>query len=304
MQNTSNLLMIKPVNFGFNQETAVNNAFQVAGHSDIAQKNAAKEFDNFAKKLEFYGIDLTVVEDTPNPYTPDSIFPNNWISFHKDNKICLYPMFAENRRKERKPNVINVIKQKFKIDETIDFTHFEKDNIFLEGTGSMVLDRENDIAYACLSPRTNEEAFNKFCAVMNFKGVSFVSLDDNNKEIYHTNVMMCVADKYAVICLDTIKNAQHRQIVTNTLANSGKEIIEISTKQMNNFAGNMLQVKNKEGTQFLVMSTTAFRSLTQEQVSRIKNYNDIIYSELDTIEKNGGGSARCMLAEIFLDRCN
>ena len=302
MQNTPNLLMIKPINFGFNQETAVNNAFQIAGHSDMSQKNAAKEFDNFVEKLESYRINITVVEDTPEPYTPDSIFPNNWISFHKGNKICLYPMFAENRRKERKPNVIEAIKQKFKIEETIDFTKFEKDNKFLEGTGSMVLDRENNIAYACLSPRTHKEVFNEFCSITNFKGISFASLDDKNKEIYHTNVMMCVADKYAVICLDTIKDIKERQIVANTLRESGKEIIEIDTKQMNNFAGNMLQVKNKEGVQFLVMSSTAFRSLTQEQISRIRCYNDIIYSELDTIEKNGGGSARCMLAEIFLDK--
>jgi len=302
MQNTSNLLMIKPINFGFNQETAVNNAFQIAGYSELAQKNAAKEFEHFAKKLEIYGMNVCVIEDTPEPYTPDSIFPNNWISFHKGNKICLYPMFAENRRKERKPNVIETIKQKFKIDETIDFTHFEKDNKFLEGTGSMVLDRENGIAYACLSPRTHQEVFNEFCSAMNFKGVSFTSLDDKNKEIYHTNVMMCVADKYAVICLDTIKDAQERQVVANTLTNSGKEIIEIVTSQMNNFAGNMLQVKNKQGVPFLVISSTAFRSLSREQVSRIKSYNDIIDVELDTIEKNGGGSARCMLAEIFLER--
>jgi len=299
MQTTSHLLMIKPVNFGFNQETAVNNAFQVAGHSELAQQKAAKEFENFVKKLNVYGIDVTVVEDTPEPYTPDSIFPNNWISFHNENKICLYPMFAENRRKERKPNVIETIKQKFKINETIDFTHYENENKFLEGTGSMVLDRVNNIAYACLSPRTNKEVFDKFCETMNFKGISFTSLDDNSGEIYHTNVVMCVADKYAIICLDTIKDAKERELVANTLTNSGKEIIEITTRQMNNFAGNMLQVQNAQGVPFLVMSSTAYRSLSKEQITRIKSYNDTIDAELDTIEKNGGGSARCMLAEIF-----
>jgi len=300
MQTTSHLLMIKPVNFGFNQETAVNNAFQVAGHSELAQQKAKTEFENFVKKLTVYGIDVTVVEDTPEPYTPDSIFPNNWISFHSDNTICLFPMFAENRRKERKPNVIDAVRQKFKITDTVDFTHYESENKFLEGTGSMILDRENNIAYACLSPRTNQEVFDRFCEKMNFKGISWTSLDDKGGEVYHTNVVMCVADKYVIICLDTIKDAKEREFVAKTITNSGKEIIEITTKQMNNFAGNMLQVQNNKGVPFLVMSSRAFRSLAREQVSRIKSYNDIIDSELETIENNGGGSARCMLAEIFL----
>ena len=294
--------MIQPVNFGFNQETAVNNAFQVAGYEQLAQQNAAKEFELFVKKLNMYGVDVTVVQDTPTPHTPDSIFPNNWISFHQGNKICLYPMFAESRRNERKPHVIEAIKQKFRIDETIDFTYFEKENKFLEGTGSMVLDRVNNIAYACLSPRTNKEAFEVFCSKMNFKGVSFTSLDDNGGEIYHTNVVMCVADKYAIICLESIKDAQEQKMVVDSLTNSGKEVIEIASKQMNNFAGNMLQVKNGEGVPFLVMSSRACRVLSREQVTGIKFYNDIIDAELDVIEKNGGGSARCMLAEIFLDK--
>jgi len=294
--------MIKPVNFGFNQETAVNNAFQVAGFEQLAQQNAAKEFDNFVEKLRNNGIDVTVVQDTPIPYTPDSIFPNNWISFHQGNKICLYPMFAENRRQERKENVIETIKQKFKINETTDFTLFENENKFLEGTGSMVLDRENNIAFACLSPRTDQEVFDDFCSKMNFKGVSFTALDNNDGKIYHTNVMMCVADKYAIVCLDVIKDAKERKLVSDSLINSGKEIIEITTQQMNNFAGNMLQVKNNSGVPFLVMSSCAFKSLSSEQIAKIKFYNEIIDSDLDTIEKNGGGSARCMLAEIFLDR--
>lgn len=304
MQNTSHLLMIKPVNFGFNPETAVNNAFQIAGYNDFAQQNAAKEFDNFITKLSIYGIDVTVVEDTPSPYTPDSIFPNNWISFHDGNIICLYPMFAENRRKERKPHVIEAIRSKFKVEKTIDFTYYEKENRFLEGTGSMVLDRTNKIAYACLSPRTNKEVFEDFCEKMNFKGISFVALDNNSERIYHTNVMMCIADKYAIVCLEAIKNDRERATVINSFVNTDKEIIEITVGQMNKFVGNMLQVKNGDNTPFLVMSSTAFRALSREQVTRIKTYNDIIDAELNIIEKNGGGSARCMLAEIFLDAIN
>ena len=279
MQNTSNLLMIKPINFGFNQETAVNNAFQVAGlEQQVAQQNAEKEFDNFVEKLNMNGIDITIVKDTPTPYTPDSIFPNNWISFHKGNKICLYPMFAENRRKERKPNVIDTIKQKFIINETIDFTHFENENKFLEGTGSMVLDRENNIAYACLSQRTDKKVFEEFCSKMNFKGISFTALDNSGGEIYHTNVMMCVADKYAVVCLDSIKDTTERKLVADSLINSGKEIVEITTQQMNNFAGNMLQVKNNSGVLFLIMSTRALKSLSTGQINKIKFYNAIIDS--------------------------
>jgi hypothetical protein len=302
MQSTSHLLMIRPIRFGFNQETAVNNAFQVAGYAKLAQENAAKEFDDFVKKLDIYGIDVTVIQDTLEPYTPDSIFPNNWISFHQNNLICLYPMFAENRRSERKPHIIEALKQKFKIDGTVDLTNFEKENKFLEGTGSMVLDRENNIAYACLSPRTNKEVFNEFCKKMDFKGILFSAFDANNQEIYHTNVMLCVADKYAVICLEAIKNEAEKATVTNSLLDSGKEIIEISIGQMNKFAGNMLQVHSKDSTKYLIMSTTAFQSLSREQVTRMKTYNDIIDVELDIIEKNGGGSARCMLAEIFLEK--
>ena len=301
MQTTSHLLMIKPINFGFNEETAVNNAFQVQGHSNNAQEKAEKEFDYFVNTLLHNKIDVNVIQDTAEPYTPDSIFPNNWISFHKGNKICLYPMFAPNRRKERKPHIIEKIKEKFVIEKTIDLTFYEEQNIFLEGTGSMVLDRENNIAYACISPRTNQKVFDDFCSKMNFKGISFTALDGKNGQIYHTNVMMCIADKYAIICLDSIKNDSERKNVTKSIKDTGKEIIEISISQMNNFAGNMLQVSNVEGKNFLIMSENAYNSLTQEQIVIIKNYNEIINIPLSTIEYNGGGSARCMLAEIFLD---
>ena len=301
MQTTPHLLMIKPINFGFNEETAVNNAFQVQGRSENAQERAEKEFDNFVNILHQNKIDVTVIQDTPEPYTPDSIFPNNWISFHKDNEICLYPMFALNRRKERKPHIIEKLKEKFIIEKATDLSFYEGQNMFLEGTGSMVLDRENNIAYACVSPRTTPEVFADFCKKMNFKEVLFFALDSNNHEIYHANVMMCVGDKYVVICLDSIKNPTEREFVEKTIKDSGKEIIEISIEQMNRFAGNMLQVSNLDGERFLVMSSAAYNSLTPEQVSTIETYNKIIHSPLDTIEANGGGSARCMMAEIFLE---
>jgi len=274
----------------------------VPGNGENAQKKAEKEFDDFVNVLCQNNVNVTVIEDTSDPYTPDSIFPNNWISFHNNNSICLYPMRAPNRRKERKPHIIEKIKEKFIIEKTIDFSFYEEQNMFLEGTGSMVLDRENKIAYACISPRTTPEVFTDFCKKMNFKEVAFYALDDNDQEIYHANVIMCVGDKYVIICLDSIKNETERELVVKTIKDSRKEIIDISIEQMNNFAGNMLQVSNMGGKKFLVMSTRAYKSLKPEQISTNRTYNnEIIHSPLDTIELNGGGSARCMLAEIFLD---
>lgn len=299
MQTTSHLLMIRPVNFTFNAETAVNNAFQ-STHDQNAQEVALLEFNNFVKLLQQNGIDVTVVEDTNDPYTPDSIFPNNWISFHDDGTIVLYPMYAENRRRERKPHVIHQLKNHFEITRQIDLSVHEIDHVFLEGTGSMVLDRENKIAYACLSQRTDLNVLNDFCKQMGYKPVAFTSLDAKGFPIYHTNVMMCVADRYVIICADSITNEEERENVLTTIKNSNKEIIEITLDQMNHFAGNMLQVENKEGVKFLIMSTQAYQSLQRDQVNNIEKYNTIIHSSLDTIERNGGGSARCMMAEIFL----
>ncbi len=304
MQTTSHLLMIKPVAFDFNAETAVNNAFQQQGSNDQAQEKAEAEFDGFVQKLTDAGIDVTVVQDTPIPHTPDSIFPNNWISFHHDGSIVLYPMFAENRRAERKQNVFDTIQKKFSIKHTIDFTEREHQHRFLEGTGSMVLDRDNRIAYACISPRTEKTLFEEWCVQLGYKPCSFHSVDESGGEIYHTNVMMCVADQYVVICFDSIPNTAERNLVTYTIEKSGKEIIDISYSQMNHFAGNMLQVKNKKGEKIVVMSSQAYKSLTKEQVNEIESYNRIIHSDLTTIETNGGGSARCMMAEIFLPAKN
>jgi hypothetical protein len=300
MQNTSHLLMIRPVKFAYNAQTAVNNSFQVASNDATVQQKALEEFDAFVNKLQAHGIDVTVVQDTAEPHTPDSIFPNNWISFHTGGGIFLYPMFAINRRQERKQHVLDAINKKFIVTSTDDLTASENDNIFLEGTGSMVLDRANKIAYACLSPRTDKNLLQQFCNKAGFTPLSFTANDQNGDAIYHTNVMMCVADKYVVICLDSITDTNEKAVVIKTIESSGKEIIAISFKQMNQFAGNMLQVMNQQGQRFLVMSTQAFESLTGGQVKKLESYNPIIHSNIKTIETNGGGSARCMMAEVFL----
>ena len=294
--------MIRPVNFSFNAETAVNNAFQVSGAEAGAQKKALEEFNGFVRLLTDNGVDVTVIDDTPQPYTPDSIFPNNWVSFHHTGTICLYPMFAANRRLERKPGIIKAIGEKFKIDTTLDFSGYEDQKKFLEGTGSMVLDRDNKIAYACLSPRTAEEVLRDFCRKMNYTPEIFIAADSTGQPIYHTNVMMCVADRYVVVCLESVKNEKEREHLTATIRHSGKTIIPITPGQMNHFAGNMLQMHSKKGEKLLVMSTQAYESLTQEQINQLQGFNRILHSPLTTIETNGGGSARCMLAEIHLEQ--
>ncbi|TMI74809.1 MAG: amidinotransferase [Bacteroidetes bacterium] len=302
MQTTSHILMIRPVKFGFNAETAVNNAFQVKNDEADVQDKAVKEFDAFVKLLRENGVDVTVVEDTVEPHTPDSIFPNNWISFHDDSTVLLYPMYAENRRKERKQHVIDKVSEEFSIDRTIDLSLYEKENIFLEGTGSMVLDRDNKVAYACLSPRTSEKVLQDFCEQTGYIPVLFHAVDGNGQPIYHTNVMMCVADKYVVICFDSIQDDEEKIKVINAILQTGKEIIDISIDQMNHFAGNMLQVENGQREKLLVMSTQAYQSLTDKERQKLGSFNRILHSSLETIEANGGGSARCMMAEVHLPR--
>ena len=298
---TSHLLMIRPSRFAYNAETAVNNLFQVASNStDNVQTKALSEFDAFVEKLIANGIDITVVQDTPEPHTPDSIFPNNWVSFHSNGTVCLYPMFAVNRRLERKPHVLEVIKQKFSVKYTIDFSVYEANQTYLEGTGSMVLDRTNQMAYACLSQRTNKFVLREFCKSMNYTPITFTANDEGGNPIYHTNVMMCIADEYVVICLASITEEFEREYVVKALESSGKQIIDISYNQLNHFAGNMLQVKNSQGEKFLVMSTQAYNSLEANQIKTIESFNKIIHSDIANIETNGGGSARCMMAEVFL----
>lgn len=298
---TNHLLMIRPYRFIYNAQTAVNNAFQVeSDDQELVQKEAIAEFDQFVAKLRQAGVDVTVVQDTIEPHTPDSIFPNNWVSFHANGSAILYPMYALNRRLERKPSVMEKVQEKFAISQWKDYADYEDVDVFLEGTGSMVLDREKKIAYACLSPRTNKVLFEKWCLENDYLPISFLATDINGQDIYHTNVIMAVADKYVVICLDTIKDPEERKLVEKTIASSGKEIIQISFDQMNRFAGNMLQVEDKKGNPLLVMSQQAWESLNDQQKSKLKSYNEVLYSNLKTIESNGGGSARCMMAEIHV----
>ncbi len=300
MQTTSHILMIRPVNFAFNAETAGNNAFQVKNDETNVQEKALKEFDEFVALLRKNGVDVTVVEDTPEPNTPDSIFPNNWISFHGDGTVLLYPMYAPNRRAERKEHVLEKIGEHFVVKKKIDLSYNESNNLFLEGTGSMVLDRDNRLVFACLSPRTNRKVLDEFCNKMNYEAVVFHSVDKTSQPIYHTNVMMCIADKYVVICLDSIRDVEEKNKVIAAIQKTGKEMIDINYEQLNHFAGNMLQIENGKGEKLLVMSTQAFQSLSKEQVQKLEGYNRIIHAPLNTIEVNGGGSARCMMAEVHL----
>ena len=305
MQTTDTVLMIEPAAFGFNAETAQNNYFQINSENAETQTKALQEFNNFVEKLRSKGINVITVKDTLEPHTPDSIFPNNWISMHQDGTVVLYPMCAVNRRWERRNDILEILKRNFSVKEIIDFSAPENDGKFLEGTGSMIFDHDNKLAYGSVSLRLDEQLFREFCEKFGFEPVVFHSYQTANNErlpIYHTNVMMCVADQFVVICLDCIDDETERVNVVNAIVNSGKEIIEISESQMQQFAGNMLQVQNSEGKKFLVMSQSAYQSLTPEQISNIEKYSEIIYSDLETIETNGGGSARCMLAEVFLEK--
>lgn len=297
-QTTSHILMIRPVNFGFNAQTAESNAFQKNGEQAEVQQKALQEFDAFVEILRQNGIEVTVMEDTPELHTPDSIFPNNWVSFQEDGTVFLYPMQAENRRLERK--VFRSIKEAFEVKHIFDLSYFEQQNQFLEGTGSMVLDRENKWAYACLSPRTNAEVLAEFCRLSSYKAVTFHAADQAGKAIYHTNVLMAIGDRFAVICLDSIPDEAEKVSVKEALQIAGKETVAISLEQMNAFAGNMLQLKNQSGESLLVLSETAFLSLKEAQIKTLEKYGKLVYSSLNTIETNGGGSARCMMAEVFL----
>lgn len=307
-QSTDTIMMIRPVQFRMNEQTAVNNYYQTTlkGQSaDQLQNKALAEFDDFAKKLQTHGVNVLVINDTAEPSTPDSIFPNNWVSFHKEGSIGLYPMFAENRRLERRLDILERLKEDFVVNEIVDFSEAEFDGRFLEGTGSMILDRQNKIVYAALSVRTQESVLDDFCEKFDYESVKFIAYQTVGEErlpIYHTNVMMCVADEYAILCADAIDDQAERTAVITKLESTGKEVIQISEEQNSQFAGNMLQVRSSDDQRYLVMSGSAFRSLTEEQIERIENYNPIIHSDIDTIETLGGGSARCMMAEVFLPK--
>ena len=300
--------MIRPVAFNENKETAENNFYQqsIEGASEAElQERAAAEFDGFVEKLRANDIEVLVVDDKNDQSTPDSIFPNNWVSFHDDGSIMLFPMFAKNRRSERRQDIIDMLKARFTVKKVDSLAIWEDKGKFLEGTGSLILDRVNRVAYGAISDRTHPEVVEAFCEQKDFKPVLFHAYQTVGQErlpIYHTNVMMCVGNGFALICTDTIDDKEELEKVLSTLKGSGKEVIEISEQQNNNFAGNMLQVKNKQGKQFVVMSEAAYKSLDMDQISRLKHHGDIIHSDINTIETLGGGSARCMMAEVFLPR--
>ncbi len=300
-QTTSKILMIRPASFGFNDQTAESNAFQQSqAVVPEAAQNALKEFDAFVNLLKSKGVDVQVINDTIEPHKPDAIFPNNWVSFHDNGDVLLYPMQAENRRLERREDIVRKLEDQFTVKHIIDLSRFEIENKFLEGTGSMVLDRENRIAYACLSPRTDKEVLDTFCKHLNYTPITFTATDANQQVIYHTNVMMCVGKQFGVICSDSIRDENEKQAVTKALTDAGKEIVDITLNQMNRFAGNMLEVQGGDGRSLLVMSKSAHRSLTDAQIDQLQQYTEIVSADLTTIEILGGGSARCMLAEIHL----
>ena len=315
MQTTDKVLMIRPVRFSYNSQTAVNNAFQESGiPEELSQRQALKEFDAYVEMLRNEGIEVMVVEDTATPHTPDSIFPNNWLSLHSAEELAdvgsrvavLYPMFAENRRAERRQDIIEAltgaVAPSCASAALLDLTYYEKRNLFLEGTGSLILDRNEHLAYACQSPRTCEEVLEEWSSKMGYDYFLFHAEDMNGNPIYHTNVMMSVGEQLAVVCLDAITDIEERMSLIELLEESDKEIVEISLEQMNEFAGNMLQlhtVKEGELKYIMVMSARAKDSLDQDQIEAIEKYCKIVAPDLEFIERNGGGSARCMLAEIF-----
>lgn len=309
MQTTSHILMIRPVAFGFNEQTAVDNHYQVEAGREQAEdihRRALAEFDRFVQMLTEAGVEVTVVNDTLDPHTPDSIFPNNWVSFHDDGTVILYPMCAPNRRQERRMDIIERLKsQGFRVSQVIDMSGSETEGRFLEGTGSLVLDRENMVAYACLSQRTNEDLVAQWAAQTGFAPVTFDAVqevDGAYLPIYHTNVMMSVGSELAVVCAESVMDGLQREEMLAALKATGKHIVLISMEQKASFAGNMLEVSSSDGRPLMVMSTQAFESLAEGQRAVIGKYCDILHSDIRTIETHGGGSARCMMAEVFLPR--
>jgi len=302
-QLTANILMVRPANFGFNPDTADNNSFQVNDKKLTKakiKKAAIKEFDAFAKKLQAVGIQVHIHQENADAISTDSVFPNNWFSCHQEGLLVTYPMFSTIRRSERQSSIIDELNANYQIKTHIKLEKWEKNEQFLEGTGSMILDRQNKLVYACRSVRTNEELLDQFCYFMVYEKVLFDAVDSGGLPIYHTNVMMALGTTFVVICLETIKDKEQREMLVNSFQNTHKEIIAISLQQLENFAGNMLQVKNVDGEHFLIMSSRAYQSLTKAQVSKIEKHTQILHSDLTVIETYGGGSARCMMAEVFL----
>lgn len=305
MQSTDKILMIRPANSAYNTETAENNFFQkkINETQEVLTSKAQKEFDDFVAVLQEAGINVFVFDDIKENNTPDAVFPNNWISFHANGDIALYPMFAESRRRERRSDILDGLEDDGVIfNKVFNYTDAEQEGIFLEGTGSLVLDRVNKKAYCALSSRANEDLFIEFCEDFEYMPMAFQAyqtVDNKRLPIYHTNVMMCVGTDIAIVCLDSIDKKSEKSLLIKSLTDDGKEIIKIKESQMESFAGNMLEVRNNNGDKFLVMSTQAYSSLSKSQVEKIESHLNILHSPIETIEALGGGSARCMIAEIF-----
>lgn len=306
LQTTPHILMVRPANFAFNEETAANNAFQSRdGKLTPAEmrERAMKEFDGFVAQLRASGVDVIVAHDTADPVKPDAVFPNNWVTFHQEGFMVTYPMFAPTRRLERSDAVIDtVLEQGYHSDKRICLETYEAKNTFLEGTGSIIFDHQHRLAYACLSPRTNAELLEELCRKIGYQKVVFHSVDAHGQEVYHTNVMMALGETFVVISLDSVRDAEERRMLEDKFRETDKEIVDITLEQMNAFAGNMLQVRNTAGHTILVMSSTAYHALTPEQIQTLERHTQLLHAPIPTIETYGGGSARCMMAEIFLPR--
>lgn len=301
-QSTSRQLMIRPRAFGFNAQTGETNVFQASkGKTAHAAETAAEEFEHMLEHLHSAGVEVTVFDDITGGASPDAVFSNNWISLHQSGKVVLYPMMAENRRNERRPDIIESLRERFHVEEIIDLTYFEKEGKFLEGTGSMVLDRRYKIAYAALSPRTHIEPLRAFSEALGYEIVYFHASDGDGVPIYHTNVMMCIGDIFAVVCLEAVKNEDERHMLRSILEETKKEVIEIHLDQLKDFVGNMLLVKNQSDQKMMVMSTAAFDALTGLQKNQLEEFTGrLVYMDIPVIEELGGGSVRCMLTENHL----
>ena len=299
MMSCQLLMMVRPVCFGYNEETASNNHFQHHPREKGVQEYALEEFDGMVRLLREHDIPVMVVEDTPEPRTPDSIFPNNWFSTHSDGTLVLYPMFAPNRREERRPEVIRAIRKAAGTVRTVDLTAWEEKGEFLEGTGSLVLDRKSLTAYACRSPRTSESVLDDFCRQTGYRSVIFDAVDHDGCPIYHTNVMMSIGEDFAVICSDAVVPPQEQSDVLERLRASRKTVVEVSYDQMRHYACNVLQIRNIKGESFIVMSDTARNSLDSRQLALLSENGSILAAHVPHIEEAGGGSTRCMMAEVF-----
>lgn len=301
IQSPNTIFMVRPNHFGFNPQTAASNTFQHGDFKESPETIASKarsEFDAFVETLLESGIDVMVF-DEHSPETPDAVFPNNWNSFHPNGKMVLYPMLAHNRRLERRQDIVQALKDRFCVEEVVDLTHYENEGIYLEGTGSIVFDHINKIAYANRSPRTNEKLFRTISANLGYEPLIFNAKDKHGQDIYHTNVMMALGEKLAIICLESL-GFYDKKVVSEKLISSGHEIIDIGFEALEHFAGNMIELTNSKSDHLMVMSKSAYESLNDEQATILKKYCRPVYSDLSTIERYAGGSARCMIASIHI----